>query len=215
MADSVDILKKLAQQVRNATQEGENTAERVGRVLVGIIENLSQYDIEKLSEYFIRKDIPESTQFLLSLLAGAVFGKDGFASGLAGHGAKIDEDGRAEMRSLRLWESLDVPELRYNSIKIFLGIDWQVPGAGIIESVTPDRDSEGNVLSTGTAKLKLENGQYGAIDVDDIVIGIWHFGNELDAGEDSDDSKGGFTFAGFATAYFRITEVSGSNNDFF
>lgn len=171
--------------------------------------------IGKLDNKFLRKDIPESTQFLLSLLAGAVFGKDGFASGLAGHGAKIDENGSAEMRSLRLWESLDVPELRYNSIKIFLGIDWQVPGAGIIESVTPDRDSEGNVLSTGTAKLKLENGQYGAIDVDDIVIGIWHFGNEQDAGEDSDDGKGGLTFAGFATAYFRITEVSGSNNDFF
>ena len=170
---------------------------------------------------FISKKFNDTVIGILTFLqavifrAGAVFGKNGFASGLAGYGAKIDENGRAEMRSLRLWESLDVPELRYNSIKIFLGIDWQVPGAGIIESVTPDRDSEGNVLSTGTAKLKLENGQYGAIDVDDIVIGIWHFGNEQDAGEDSDDGKGGFTFAGFATAYFRITEVSGSNNDFF
>ena len=65
MADSVDILKKLAQQVRNATQEGENTAERIGRVLVGIIENLSQYDIEKLSEYFLRKDQSDGTNFLL------------------------------------------------------------------------------------------------------------------------------------------------------
>lgn len=40
MAESIDALKRLAQQVRNAEQEGENTAERVGRVLVGTIENI-------------------------------------------------------------------------------------------------------------------------------------------------------------------------------
>ena len=56
MSDSVDILKKLALQVRNASAEGENTAERVGRVLVGILKNLDNTDIEKLAEYFLRKD---------------------------------------------------------------------------------------------------------------------------------------------------------------
>lgn len=95
MADSVDILKKLAQQVRNATQEGENTAERIGRVLVGIIENLSQYDIEKLSEYFLRKDQPDGTNFLLKLLGGAEFGK--YVSGALGTGGAvtIDENGNS------------------------------------------------------------------------------------------------------------------------
>jgi hypothetical protein len=93
MADSVDILKKLAQQVRNATQEGENTAERVGRVLVGILENLSQYDIDKLSEYFLRKDQSDGTSFLLKLLGGAEFGK--YVSGALGTGGaiQIDESG--------------------------------------------------------------------------------------------------------------------------
>lgn len=95
MADSVDILKKLAQQVRNATQEGENTAERIGRVLVGIIENLSQYDIEKLSEYFLRKDQSDGTNFLLKLLGGAEFGK--YVSGALGTGGAvtIDENGNS------------------------------------------------------------------------------------------------------------------------
>lgn len=95
MADSVDILKKLAQQVRNATQEGENTAERVGRVLVGIIENLSQYDIEKLSEYFLRKDQPDGTNFLLKLFGGAEFGR--YVSGALGTGGAvtIDENGNS------------------------------------------------------------------------------------------------------------------------
>lgn len=108
MADSVDILKKLAQQVRNATQEGENTAERVGRVLVGIIENLSQYDIEKLSEYFLRKDQSDGTSFLLKLLGGAEFGV--FASGISG--ANIDAQGAAELLSLVLRGALTIGEYK-------------------------------------------------------------------------------------------------------
>ena len=175
-------------------------------------------DVE--GDKFLCKYKPDSTSFLISFLAGLaskdiVFGEHGFATGMAGFGGKLDERGYGEMRGLTLWEWLQVPELRYNLAKIFIGIDWQVPGAGIIESCTPDTDAEGNILNTGTCTLKLESGQYGAIDVDDMSIGIWHFGNENDATEDSDDGKGGFTFAGFATSYFRITEVSGENNGTF
>lgn len=46
MSDSVDILKKLALQVRNASTEGENTAERIGRIFIGILENMDNSDIE-------------------------------------------------------------------------------------------------------------------------------------------------------------------------
>lgn len=146
---------------------------------------------------------------------GAVFGKDGFAEGLTGFGAKIDKKGYGEMRGLRLWEFLEVPELRYNRVEIFLGIKWRVPGAGIILSCTPDTDSEGNQLTTGTCTLKLEEGEFGAVSKDDIALGIFHFGDERDATEDSDDSKGNFKFSGFATTYFRVTEVSGDNNETF
>lgn len=51
MAESIDALKRLAQQVRNAGQEGENTAERVGRVLVGTIENI-ELTTTKFKGYF-------------------------------------------------------------------------------------------------------------------------------------------------------------------
>ena len=172
-------------------------------------------------KYFLRKDVNDVAQGKITFRKGldskgdVVIGENGFAGGLTGFGAKIGSDGRAEMRALTLWEFLEVPELRYNSVKVFLGIDWQVAGAGIIESCTPDTDEDGNVLTTGTCTLKLEDGQYGAVDVDDIALGIWHFGNSNDATEDTDDGKGGFTFAGFATAYFRITEVSGANNETF
>lgn len=160
---------------------------------------------------FLRKDKSDTMPFLLTLLQGAVFGKDGFAEGLLGFGAKIDENGYGEMRGLKLWESLTVPQLNYNRVDIVIGDKWRSPGAGVIETVTPDTDAEGNTLPSGTATLKLEDGEIGAIDVDDINMGIWHFGDSRDATEDSDDGRGNFSFAGFTTAYWRITEVLDGN----
>ncbi len=163
----------------------------------------------------LRKDIPDSTKHLLSLLGGAIFGKDGFAEGLTGFGAKIGADGRGEMRSLKVWEELIVPLLVYNRVDIVIGDKWRSPGAGVIESVTPDTDAEGNLLPSGTATLKLEDGEIGAIAVDDMNMGIWHFGDERDATEDSDDGIGNFNFAGFTTAYWRITEIQDKDNKTF
>lgn len=171
--------------------------------------------LDLLRKYLINKDREDSTKFLLTMMAGIVVGEKGFAEGLTGFGAKIDKKGYGEMRGLRLWEFLEVPELRYNRVEIFLGIKWRVPGAGIILSCTPDTDSEGNQLTTGTCTLKLEEGEFGAVSKDDIALGIFHFGDERDSTEDSDDSKGNFKFSGFAATYFRVTEVSGDNNETF
>lgn len=171
--------------------------------------------LDLLRQCLINKDREDSTKFLLTMMAGIVVGEKGFAEGLTGFGAKIDKKGYGEMRGLRLWEFLEVPELRYNRVEIFLGIKWRVPGAGIILSCTPDTDSEGNQLTTGTCTLKLEEGEFGAVSKDDIALGIFHFGDERDSTEDSDDSKGNFKFSGFATTYFRVTEVSGDNNETF
>lgn len=196
-----------------------------------VIEVLKSWDNREASEYnvfsalraikeitrrAISKIGPDRTSFLVSFLAGAVFGKEGFASGLAGFGAKIDENGNGEMRGLRLWEWLEVPELRRNRVEVYAGIKWRTPGVGIVESVTADTDNEGNPLSTGTVHLKLEAGEMGAVAADDISMGIIHFEDEtMNATEDSDDSKGNFRFAGFGTAYFRIIGVSGEDNGTF
>lgn len=196
-----------------------------------VIEVLKSWDNREASEYNVfsalraikeitRRAISkiglDRTSFLVSFLAGAVFGKEGFASGLAGFGAKIDENGNGEMRGLRLWEWLEVPELRRNRVEVYAGIKWRTPGVGIVESVTADTDNEGNPLSTGTVHLKLEAGEMGAVAADDISMGIIHFEDEtMNATEDSDDSKGNFRFAGFGTAYFRITGVSGEDNGTF
>lgn len=146
---------------------------------------------------------------------GAVFGKDGFASGLTGYGAKIGADGNGEMRGLTLWEWLQVPELRYNRVEVYLGIRWNTPGAGVVLECTPDAADDGTPLTTGTVRLKLEEGELGAVAVGDICMGIYHFGDGRDASEDGDDSKGNFTFAGFATVYFYVTGVSGDDNGTF
>lgn len=196
-----------------------------------VIEVLKSWDNREASEYnvfsalraikeitrrAISKIGPDRTSFLVSFLAGAVFGKEGFASGLAGFGAKIDENGNGEMRGLRLWEWLEVPELRRNRVEVYAGIKWRTPGVGIVESVVADTDNEGNPLSTGTVHLKLEAGEMGAVAANDISMGIIHFEDEtMNATEDSDDSKGNFCFAGFGTAYFRITGVSGEDNGTF
>ena len=75
MNENLDALKRLAQQIRNATDQGENTAERVGKTLVGILELLGITDLEALKSLFIRKDQADSTNYLLSLLGGALVEK--------------------------------------------------------------------------------------------------------------------------------------------
>lgn len=160
---------------------------------------------EKLKEIFLRKDVADSTKFLLSMFAGAVFGKNGFASGLTGFGAKIFDTGHGEFESMFIRRFLEVPELRYNRVMVTLGDKWRAPGAGIIETVD---------TGTKTCTLKLEDGEIGAVAVGDICMGIYYniTGN---ATEDYDDGKGNRRFAGFCTVYFTITEVTGERNETF
>lgn len=167
---------------------------------------------------FLRKDQPDSTDHLTGFNAGAIFGASGFAEGLTGFGAKIDSMGRGYMESLTLRRFLEVPELRFNRAEIVLGDKWRSPGAGIIESVEPDYDADGNLLRSGTISLKLQDGEIGAVAVDDICMGYFHDyetpGNN--AVSDMDDSRGNRMFAGFCTIYFRITEIldAGTNKRF-
>ena len=72
MSDTLDILRQIALQVRNASAPAENTAERVGRVLVGILENLSQTDIEELKAMFLRKDQPDMASKVITFIEGLI-----------------------------------------------------------------------------------------------------------------------------------------------
>ena len=152
---------------------------------------------------FANKQAPDTFKGRMTFNAGAQFGPS-YASGITGVGGFINEKGAGELESLFIRRFLEVPELRYNRVGISVGDDWSAPGAGVIESV----DKEQKLVT-----LKLEEGEIGAVAVGDICMGIFHdFDPSNNATADSDDGRGNFSFSGFATVYFRITEVLGDRN---
>lgn len=99
MSDNIDVLKRLALLIRNATAEGENTAERVGRTFVGIIDLLSEISLDKLKGLFLRKDQEDTTNYLINLLGGVIapfIQSPDFVSGALGTGftVKRNADGK-------------------------------------------------------------------------------------------------------------------------
>lgn len=155
---------------------------------------------------FANKQAPDTFKGRMTFNAGVQFGPS-YASGITGVGGFISEKGAGELESLFIRRFLEVPELRYNRVGISVGDDWSAPGAGVIESV----DKEQKLVT-----LKLEEGEIGAVAVGDICMGIFHdFDPSNNATADSDDGRGNFSFAGFATVYFRITEVLGDRNERF
>lgn len=203
----------------------------------------SKYVKESTEKKFLRKDQPDQTSFPIKFLKGIevgdttgdkgaiideigriisenlrlrsdfIIGKDGYAEGMTGFGGKIDENANAELESLRLRRFLEVPELRFNRIEVKLGDKWNAPGAGIIERVEPDVNADGTLAMSGTAWLKLEEGEYGAIAVGDICMGIFHsLDSSMNATEDYDSADGIFQYAGFYTCYFTITDITGADN---
>ena len=160
-------------------------------------EDYNAYSAKRALWQFANKQFPDTFKGKMTFEDGAQFGD--FATGITGIGGLIDKKGNAEMQSLKLRGFLEVPELRYNRVDITMGDTWFAPSAGIIESV----DTEAKTIT-----LKLEEGEIGSPRVGDICMGIFHSSESSDnATEDYDDSKGNRRFAGFATCYFRITEV--------
>ena len=143
------------------------------------------------------------------LKASGNVGSEVFEPDLLGKGWNIGADGHGELDSLSIRKFLEVPELRYNRISVHTGVDWQTFGAGLIEEVKVLTDT------TGIIKLKLEDGEAGAVAVDDLCMGIYH--NETNASENAtettDDHHGNFQFAGFMTIYFRIVAMCDADGD--
>lgn len=169
------------------------------------------YSSRKSEREFLNKrrggTVEGITRFLKRQQLDEEFRTSDFASGITGFGAQIDGRGAGELESLFIRRFLEVPELRKNRVGISVGDDWSAPGAGVIESV--DKDQK-------LVTLKLEEGEIGAVAVEDICMGIFHdFDPSNNATADSDDGRGNFSFAGFATVYFRITEVLGDRNEQF
>ena len=128
-----------------------------------------------------------------------------FLQGFTGYGYNFDHLGNGEVESLVIRRFLEVPEIRFNRQTVVAGYFWIAAGGGKIEKVEPDETGD-----TGTCWLKLEEGEIGAIAVDDICMGIFHNIKDpsSNATANKDDGIGNTEFSGFCTVYFRITEVS-------
>lgn len=201
---TTDELRRRAEIIRDETTDSANTATRIGQLFLDIINN--NLNLDEASSMFLHKDREDVAQELITFLKGTRYGE--FIPGiLTGKGGMIDSFGNGELESLIIRRFLEVPELRFNRAEVFTGITWNAPGGGIIESV----DSINHI-----AKLKLEDGEFGAVALGDICMGIFHsLVSSQNATEDKDDSKGTFTFAGFFTTYFTVTEILDKENKTF
>ncbi|MDD3040305.1 hypothetical protein [Bacteroides sp.] len=209
MADEMQsVIDALIDHIDKAIKKGSVTNQQVAGVLNFLNEKLKSADSR-----YIRNDIPNSAKAVITFLeeiiseglieanGGVQFGNQ-FISGLLGTGGFIDKFGYGELRGLKVWGTIEAPEFRYNRVTINLGHQWQTNGGGIIKEVTMLDDQSGIIT------LDLDPGKYGAVDYDDLCIGIWH--NETPSLNDTvttDDGKGNYTFAGYGTSYFRITEI--------
>ena len=127
MPDTLDILRKLALQIRNASSEGENTAERVGRTFIGILELIQQgMSIEELSKVFLHKDRADGTPFPITFGDWVKFGE--FISGISG--GCIDKNGILEMEEGIFRKRVFFPEVAYNRVTYFKGRMCASPGGG-------------------------------------------------------------------------------------
>lgn len=122
-----------------------------------------------------------------------------FVTGMiGGTGAQIDKDGRGEMTSLIIREFLEVPELRFNKIGVVSGELWNSIAFGTIEDVD---------LVNQIVTLKLEDGEYSGIHVNDICRGIFHNFDGVNNTETGTDDCGFDKVQGFTTSYFTPIEV--------
>ena len=93
--DSIEMLKELSLLIRNATKSGENTAERVGRTFVGIVDILSTVTLDKLRKIFLQKDCEDETKYLLKLLGGIIspfLESPDFVTGMMGAGMSFSSE---------------------------------------------------------------------------------------------------------------------------
>ena len=148
--------------------------------------------LKDLENKFIRKDIPDSTKYLLSLFGGVKIGKHltlgDFITGVSG--GMIDEEGNMEMESGYFRKRLFVPEIAYNRITYFKGRAVISPGGGCkVKSYIKNDDGSFTVIPDLTEADGLS--QF----VDDILSAFFTTKNE----------EGKLT--GFAQMQFRVTEA--------
>lgn len=203
-----EALPTVSVDLTDTLSVGSSFVQEVARQAVSLLPTATGYmrstDAERR---YISKVRNDRTPFALTvggkLTAEADVSSKEFLEGLVGKGYHIDQAGNIYADSLTLRKFLEVPELRYNRTEVINGTVWHAPGGGIVETASD---------STNTFVLKLEDGEAPALAVGDFCMGIWHFGNGMDATADSDSRNGNITFKGFTTVYFKVQKIQQSSS---
>ena len=217
MADkkSLDTLKTEFQTIRDERRTAANTAERIGNAFLDILQHLQD------GENYLRKDIDDTAQGIITLLKGLKIGDGGnnqitaeglaqlyafmtynFQAGMYGTGAQIDHTGYAELDSLFVRKFISTPKFVFNEVAVTKAEQWNTNGFGTIESVD---------LETQQITLKLEENDYGSLAVGDICRGIFaDIGNVYGSDKITEGAQDDCNFVqhkGFFTAYFYVKRI--------
>ena len=151
MSTDKDDLIKRAEQVRDEYREGGNTATRIGQLFLDIINYASSSDVNKLREYFIRKDQDDRTEH--SLGVGGSLNVDGdvsvasmlktlnaILSLLSGQGTII-KDGLVQTDRIEVRQSMTVLDLIINELQ-GIAADYLFSDVGKVVDVQPATSDE-------------------------------------------------------------------------
>ena len=202
----VGTIQKIQNQISSIKNGGISVSTGGGGYSTSQIKNI----VEAVgSDTFLSKINPDTAAGLITFLQGLIAEglitvKEGLVIGnfvagfVGGMGGMIDKDGNAELKSLRLREFLEVPELRNNRIDVVSGELWNSICFGTIERV----DEKKRIVW-----LKLQDGELSGIEAGDICRGVFHCLEGLNPTESKEDECGFLQLAGFATSYFTPTAV--------
>lgn len=161
---------KLRPVARTARQMEQGQA-TVWDDLLKIIKTVKQvpdailFDSHAWKDFFdqaLRTTDPVQFKSVLS----TIFQTIGFSEGVDGF--KVDERGNIFARSLKLFDFLETPELRYNKITV-IGDEFWITTGGVIDEVLPDGTEDNKY----TIRLKLEGNNVNTFDEGDICKGIF------------------------------------------
>ena len=108
----IDQLRQLFEGIRDENRRYANTATRIGNAFLALLSYVGSFSSDK----YLRKDIPDFTNFLVKFFAGAEFGEF-IDSMLAGKGTGITADGRIQTDRLEVRGSMTVMDLIINQLQ--------------------------------------------------------------------------------------------------
>lgn len=182
-----DQLKELFEGIRDENRMYANTATRIGDAFLALLSYVGSFSSDK----YLRKDIEDIAQKVITFLDGAYFGT--FTSSIVnGTGAAIDKDGNAEVESLKVRSFVEVMDLIVNRQQALEG-DQILTESDTIETVED--------LGYGTYRLSLRRkweGYFTAQVQNNVLRGII---NTLSSGSGD-----------YYTSWMRVNSVNTANN---